>query len=657
MPLSHSVTKISGVGESYAQKLQRLGISTILDLLYHIPHRYIDFSRHMPIHQLQPDETVTVTGTVTEISNSYTRRGKRITTAYISDNTGMVPVIWFNQTYLTNVIREGDTLSIAGKTSWWSRELAIIAPLWEKHTEDSIPGLKRILPIYPETEGITSSYLRKIITHAWEEYQCFLQDTLHETIVQTHALLSLHDALKSLHFPEDEATPRQAQYRLAFEEMYNLQKRSNARRIRWNEQTPTFVISHDISERILGNFPKSLPFELTSAQLRVIREIIEDLSNKQPMNRLLQGDVGSGKTVVSAAAAYAAILSGQPAILMAPTEVLAQQHFETIKEIFKNQPHITIALLTGSTRSEDVSHADFIIGTHAIFYNLDVIPDAGLVIVDEQHKFGVEQRAALTKRQDGLTPHILTMTATPIPRSIALTVYGDQDLSRIDEMPPGRKKVKTWLVPDSKRSDAYSWINKQISDSTEPPVQALFIYPLIEESEHESMQDVQAATKAYTQLSQRFSKHKVALIHGKLPAAEKNKIAQSFREGDIDILIATSVVEVGIDAPHASIMIIENAERFGLATLHQLRGRVGRRGQQAYCLLFTNAAEETTIERLKALETHHDGLKLSEIDLRLRGPGQVFGKQQHGVGELRFASITDLDLIAKTREAVIRDIP
>jgi ATP-dependent DNA helicase RecG len=571
------VTVIPGVGQSFATKLQRLDITTVGDLLYHFPFRYEDFRQQVPIGRLQVDETVTIKGSVWQIENTYTKRGKRITTAILNDGSGSVQLIWFNQTYLTKVIQEGDTLIAAGKVSWWTRKRAIVAPFWQKLTADDDPALAAILPIYPETEGITSAWLRKTIKKTWELFQSNLIESLPQQVLTTYHLPPLYDTIQSLHFPTDFDQIKQARHRLAFEEMLDVQTKALQRRQAWQQQQAPFTFEKKQQEPI-NQFIKTLPFILTNAQKNAAQAILEDLQNTWPMNRLLQGDVGSGKTVVAAIAAYASKLSGYPTFFMAPTEVLVEQHVTTLRTFL--QPYgFTIATISGSSKPETFDGVDLFIGTHALFYHTDKLPQAGIVIIDEQHRFGVEQRGKLVHSQDKITPHVLTMTATPIPRSLALTVYGDQDLSLINELPPGRLPVKTWLVPEYKRTKAYQWINEQIASGSPRP-QVLVIYPLIEDSDHESMADVKAATTEFEQIKKAFPTCSVSLVHGQLSSSEKNTVVQQFREGNIDILVATSVVEVGIDAPNASIILIENAERFGLATLHQLRGRVGRRGQQ-----------------------------------------------------------------------------
>ncbi|HUS59761.1 MAG TPA: ATP-dependent DNA helicase RecG, partial [Nevskiaceae bacterium] len=422
-----------------------------------------------------------------------------------------------------------------------------------------------------------------------------------------------------------------------------IQLASLKRKLTWQKQKLAYQFNID-QEKIL-KFSQNLPFELTSAQKRALREIFADLAKNTPMNRLLEGDVGSGKTVVAAAAIFVAYLNGIQSALMAPTEILANQHFKTLNQLLIPLG-LKISLLTGGQKKTE-SNFDLIIGTHALIHKRAKFKKLGLAIIDEQHRFGVEQRAKLIHQ--GKTPHVLTMTATPIPRTIALTLYSDLDLSVLDEMPPGRQKVKTWVVPPQKRKSAYQWIKKQIKATKN---QAFIVCPLIEESQHETLQAVRAVTSEFKKLKKEiFPDLKLGLLHGRLKSQEKRDILEKFKEGKLNILVSTPVVEVGIDIPQATIMMIEAAERFGLAQLHQLRGRVGRSNQQAYCLLFSEQLNEKTLKRLKALQQINIGMKLAEFDLQLRGPGEIYGTQQHGFTQLKVASFSDLPLIKKTKKA------
>ena len=449
--------------------------------------------------------------------------------------------------------------------------------------------------------------------------------------------------------------------------MFLLQLRALKKRQDWKEQQSAVSISTQSSPKALGphrskqttyvsKFIESLPFELTKAQKRCIDEILSDLEKSQPMNRLLQGDVGSGKTVVAAAAAYITALNGYQTAYMAPTEILAQQVFEVFKK-YLNPFGIEVSLQTSSTKSEDTKYGDVLIGTHALLHRPELFNRLALVIIDEQHRFGVKQRGKLLNQNAKTSgnhstktrrSHLLTMTATPIPRSLALTTYGHLDISIIDEMPPGIKSTKTWLVPEEKREAGYRWIKRQLSVGN---CQAFVICPLIKESEHETLEDVKAVTTEFERLKRIFPEFKLGLLHGKMKNQEKEQIVGNFRAGKTRILVSTPVVEVGIDIPQANIIIIEGAHRFGLASLHQLRGRVGRAGQESYCLLFTPKQTKRVIQRLKALEKNHSGLKLAELDLKMRGPGELYGVKQHGFPDLKIASLSDLGLIRAARAA------
>jgi ATP-dependent DNA helicase RecG len=508
-----------------------------------------------------------------------------------------------------------------------------------------------LVPIYSETRGISSKWLRRQVFKLLEEKNQ-LKDYLPEIIIKENELMNLSDAIEKIHFPQNLEEAANARQRLAFDELFDIQLAAIVRRKAWEKNTikkpwKDFTSKSDA-------FIKKLPFALTNAQQRSVKEILNDLSSQKPMNRLLEGEVGSGKTVVGAIAMYIAFLNGFQSAFMAPTEILAQQHFKTISELL-SPLGVKVSLQTGSTKKQNTKYkipdTDVFVGTHALVYKKVKFDKLGLVIIDEQQRFGVEQRTII--KEKGENVHLLTMTATPIPRTVALTMYGDLDLSLLDEMPIGRKLVKTWLVPPEKRSGAYNWIEKQIKESMD---QVFIVCPFIEESE--SMLTVKAATKEFARLQKEiFPNLKLGLLHGKMKAAEKEIILDKFRDKKIDILVSTPVVEVGIDIPNATIMLIEEADRFGLAQLHQLRGRVGRSDKQSYCLLFTSSKNETTIERLKALETIYSGATLAELDLKLRGAGEIYGTSQHGRQVLKVASFSDFALIDKTKKEAEKIFP
>ncbi len=635
MKLSTPIQQVYMVGPIYAKRLEKLGIQTVEDLLYHFPHRYEDYSLISKIYQLQPGVTMTIRGTVTQMKNEYTKNGKKIQKALVSDETGAMEVVWFNQPFLVRTIGVGESYNFSGKADWFGHKIVMVGPEYEKIEKGIHTG--RLVPIYPETYGVSSKWLRSRIAPLLNQYTESLIEYLPASILKENGLMDYQRAILQMHFPDNKLQAELAKKRLAFDELFLIQLASLERKQAWLKETVghKFKIS-DFSTQIQA-FINGLPFTLTKAQRRAVGEILTDLGKDQPMNRLLEGDVGSGKTVVAAVAMYVAYLNGFQSVLMAPTEILAFQHFNTLKTLLSPWG-VKISLRTASEK--DKGEFDVLVGTHALIAGNLAFKRLGFVVIDEQHRFGVEQRAKL--KEKGSNPHLLTMTATPIPRTVALTLYGELDLSFLDEMPKGRLKIKTWLVPPVKRQGAYWWLRKHVKGTRE---QAFIICPLIEESE--TLVSVRAATKEFEHLKKNvFPDLRLGLLHGRLKSKEKEAVLEKFRKGLLDILVATPVVEVGIDVPNATIMMIEAAEHFGLAQLHQLRGRVGRSDLESYCLLF---AEKET-ERLRALEKMYVGADLAELDLKLRGPGEIYGTRQHGLPDLRIASLTDLDLIEKTRK-------
>jgi len=648
MNLQTPVATYGRIYKLYAKRLEKLGIQTFEDFLYHIPSRYDDFSLTSKINRIQPGEVVTIQGTVSEITNEFTKNFKRIQKAEIADETGTIEVIWFNQPYLTKIIHKNDRIAISGKVDWFLRKIVMQSPDYEIITGSPAIHTGRLVPVYPETKGITSKWIRRQIYNLIRDSKQQLTEYLPESTLKEHGLFSFSQAIEEIHFPKLPINAFESRKRLAFDELFLLQLSAMHRKLNWNKNLISNPYSVDKFKNEINEFINILPFILTNAQKRVIEEIFIDLAKTKPMNRLLEGDVGSGKTVVSAIAMFLSFLNGFQSVLMAPTEILAEQHYKTISQLltpFK----IKIGLATGSkkTKTEDF---DVMVGTHAVLEKGINFDKLGLVVIDEQQRFGVEQRALI--RSKGKNPHLLTMTATPIPRTIALALYGDLDLSILDEMPHGRKQIKTWLVPDEKRINGYSWIEKQIKETKS---QVFIVCPFIEESE--TMQTVKAAGKEFENLQKNVFKIppdggaglKLGLLHGRMKGKEKEEVLEKFRTGKIDILVATPVVEVGIDIPNATIIVIEASERFGLAQLHQLRGRVGRGGKQSYCLLFTESKNPETLERLKAMEIHNFGAELAELDLKLRGPGEIYGTMQHGRKMLKIASFSDFDLIREVK--------
>lgn len=644
MKLLQPVASAGRIYKLYASRLEKLGIKTFEDFLYHIPFRYDDYSLISKINRVQPGEVVTIQGTVSEITNEFTKNFKRLQKAEIADNTGTIEVVWFNQPYLTKIIHAQDKIALSGKIDWFLRKLVMQSPDYELITNNH-PTIHtgRLVPVYPETRGLTSKWLRRQIYNLITENKDQFIEYLPDSIITDHSLITISEAIEQIHFPQTIENAEKSRQRLAFDELFLLQLSSLERKLSWNKNLISNPYSVDKFEDKIDQFLNKLPFILTQAQKRVIKEIFKDLTRTKPMNRLLEGDVGSGKTVVSAIAMFLSHLNGFQSVLMAPTEILAQQHYNTISKLL-SQFGINVGLATGSKKVGIMNSSfDVLVGTHAILEKGINFEKLGLVVIDEQQRFGVEQRALI--RSKGKNPHLLTMTATPIPRTIALTLYGDLDLSILDEMPHGRRQIKTWLVPPEKRLDAYSWIEKQIKETKS---QAFLVCPFIEESE--TMQTVKAASREFENLKNNaFKNLKLGLLHGKMKAKEKDDVLEKFRNGKIDILVATPVVEVGIDIPNATIIVIEASERFGLAQLHQLRGRVGRGNKQSYCLLFTESKNLQTLQRLKAMEKHYFGAELAELDLKLRGPGEIYGTMQHGKKLLKIASFSDFDLIQKVR--------
>ena len=664
-PLRH----IPGIGYLHGRRLAEINLLTVNDLINHFPFRYDDFSEIVPINEAQLNTKVTLKGEIWSIKNIFTRYGKKLTQAVFNDGTNSINLTWFNSTYLTKSIKVGDRLQISGKLTKYGSKLSIIMPVWERlESGISIKGqvvreekylhTGGLISVYPETEGISSKWLRTKISQILPKVSLFIEDPLPGDI--KGKMLDLKDSYQKIHFPENYPDADKARERLAFDEIFIIQLQTLKVKSEWSRVKSIEALS--INRPELEKYIKSLPFQLTGAQLKVLEEIISDLKSQTPMNRLVQGEVGSGKTVVAAITAYISHLNGLKTLYMAPTEILAFQHHATFQKLLA-PVGINTGLYTGSkkfTKIKDLrlktgkknikssitnlqSSPDIIIGTHALLSDKLVADDVGLVIIDEQQRFGVEQRSIL--RSKAKIPHFLTMTATPIPRTVALTLYGDLDLSIIDELPKGRIPVKTHVVPSKKRKDAYKFIQQRV-DAGE---QVYIITPLIEISE--TLLTVKAAKDEFETLQKVFPKLKLGLLHGCLKPKEKDQVLNDFKDKRFDILVSTSVVEVGVDVPNATIMVIEVAERFGLAQLHQLRGRVGRGSKQSYCLLFPTTEESQIVSRLKNLERISDGMKLSEIDLKIRGSGEIFGKRQSGRLDLKIASFADIDLIEKTRAA------
>lgn len=644
--LDTPVEQLQMIGPSYQSRLAKLGILTVRDLVYHLPFRYENYSLVSKIINLQAGETVSITSEVIKFQNIYSKSGKKIQKAQVSDETGSIEAIWYNQPYLQKLIKPGIKIALAGSVKWFTHSLIMDNPEYEIVTAGKkLIHTGRLVPVYPETAGLSSKWLRSRIYPILEKFNVNIPEYLPIGILKKYNLMDLKQAVYAVHFPNNLDVAPLARQRLSFDELLILELAAMYRKESRKKQRAAYVLNIKQYKDELIKFIGNLPFKLTQAQKRVTTEILNDLKSTIPMNRLLEGDVGSGKTVVAAIASYLTYLNGFKALFLAPTEILANQHYQTVKN-FLSTTGAKIQLLTGNTSAKIKLDFDVLVGTHAIIYSKQNYEKVALAVIDEQQRFGVAQRAQF-KGKSG-NPHLLTMTATPIPRTIALTLFADLDLSVIDEMPKNRKIVKTWVVPTIKRNSAYRWISQQIKQS-KPHQQVFIVCPFIEESE--TLLTVKAATVEIEKLKEMFPDFALGLLHGKLKSDKKNSILQQFQQGKINILVSTPVVEVGIDIPNATIMLIEAADRFGLAQIHQLRGRVGRSDLQSYCLLFTESDNPKTIERLKILEKVYSGPKLAEYDLKLRGAGEIFGTAQHGRLGLKIADFSDLTMIKKSKNA------
>ncbi len=652
MNLDLRVETLKGVGKTAVANLERLGIKTVGDLLSHYPRRYDDFSQIVPIRAMKPGN-VTFKGEIMTIAMRRARgRRLQIIEAVLTDGTGTVKAVWFNQPYLVRQYPAGSHVLLAGHLEFRNNDLALQSPAIESaEMEGGSKHTARIVPVYPETEGVSSKQLRNLIMPLLPQMEA-LTETLPPEIVTEAKLMSRAQAMIEIHAPTSDATLRRARHRLAFEELFYIIGASlSIKREIKTEHAPQITMDVTVAQA----FTKCLDFNLTDAQRAAAWQILQDISGERPMNRLLEGDVGSGKTVVALLAASMAVASGYQAALMVPTDILARQHAAKVGEVMQRMG-ITTALVLGRQPAAEKQatlaavadgSAQLIVGTQALLGDGVHFKRLGLVIIDEQHRFGVEQRLKL-KEKAGRLPHLLSMTATPIPRTLALTVYGDLDISVIDALPPNHHPITTQLVAPSQREPAYGFIDTQI----EAGRQVFVVCPLIEDSDTLGAKSVTAEAERLRRGP--FGHRRIGLVHGRLKSAERDEVMQRFVAGELDLLVATSVIEVGIDIPNASVMLIEGAERFGLAALHQLRGRVGRGEHQSYCLVASDSTAPGVMERLQALERTQDGFRLAQIDLELRGPGQVYGRRQHGILELGLADLSDTRLVAAVRAAAER---
>ncbi len=647
MKLKDNIKYIKGVGDVRAKLFNRLGIYTVQDLLYHLPRNYEDRSVIKEIAELTDGETVCVCGSPGGEIKSYRARGRlSVTQATISDGTDTMRVTWFNSPYISTTLKSAMEFTFYGKVTYKGNKFEMVNPVVEISSGNN-KKTGKIIPIYPSTAGLAQHQIRTAIETAITNLDENIPEVFSPRIMKKYALLPIMSAIRAIHSPSSFEEFEEARRRLAFEELFVMQ--SGICSVRDERYKYTAVPIKNV--KCAADFVHSLPFSLTSAQKRVINEICADLKKTVPMNRLVQGDVGSGKTIIAASAMYTVVKSGFQAALMAPTEILAAQHYKNLSPLFAAFGIKTVLLSGGMCTAEKQKNtelikngeADIIIGTHALLTDKVSFARLALVITDEQHRFGVRQRITLTDK--GTNAHTLVMTATPIPRTLSLILYGDLDISIIDELPPGRKPIETYAVQEKMRSRIYSFIAKNISDGR----QVYIVCPLVEESETLTAKSaVEYAEKLKKSV---FPQLNIAVIHGKLKVKEKEDIMHRFSSGEINILVSTTVIEVGVDVPNANVMIIENAERFGLSQLHQLRGRIGRGSHQSYCIMFCNSGKIASM-RMKVMCETNDGFKISEKDLELRGPGEFFGVRQHGLPELKIANLSsDMDLLISAKDA------
>lgn len=630
------------------QKMKGIGITSYANLLRYFPSYHTSYHQVSQLDISLVGSSVSFGGIVTEFTNRFARRRFTIQSAVIKNGEQILHITWFNQPYLSRAFPLYSYARVAGVLEKKGSDFTMKPEEWEILPDESATPFHtgQKVPKYPEKRGLSSRLLREKIRIALQSSAVqALSDYMPSDILQSHQLITLSEAITTIHFPPNDEVLMKAKQRIAFNELLLLQLSTKMVKKDWQRQkVEKALIYSKRNEKKIKTFISQLPFHLTTGQQNAVKDIISDIQKKYPMNRFIQGDVGSGKTVVAAIAAYFTALNHKKTLYMAPTEILAIQHFNTFQQFFAHTK-IKIAVHTGSVKDIESENTDIVIGTHALITKTKSFDKVGCVIIDEQHRFGVVQRKNLQDK--GTHPHVLTMTATPIPRTMALTIYGQLDMSILHEMPIGRLPIKTWLVPHVKRQNGYAWIRQRVKQFHE---QAFIICPLIEESDQETMKTVKAAEKEYETLQKSvFPDCHMALLHGKMKPKEKNTLMEEMQKGKVDILIATSVVEVGIDIKNATMMVIEGAERFGLAQLHQLRGRVGRGSVQSYCLLFATTETTGAKDRLQFFCRHMNGLDLAQYDLSTRGMGSLYGTAQHGVGDLHIANLMDAELIDKTK--------
>ena len=666
LKMSDEVTRMKGVWRRMEPRLGHLGVNTVGDLVYLFPNRHSDYTRIRKVAQLSPGDDQTAILTVWEASQTMLGRQKS-TQAVLGDETGNVRAVWFNNPWLATRLKQGCRVSLSGKVTVFRGSLVFQGPECEILDEEyDTVHTGRLVPVYSSTQGLSQRVLRTLVRRALDDTLDQIDEFLPEDVRHRAGLIGLRSAVEQMHYPDDWDSFQHARRRLAFDELFMLQMSVLSRRIEWREAGGALSLCVDL--QAIDAFLGTLSFDLTGAQTRAVADIVNDIESTHAMSRLLQGDVGSGKTIVATVALLAAAHNNSQAALMAPTEILAEQHFLTVCRLLDGpgfapsggsiqtlnvsglDRKLTVALLLGGQRKrirDDLTSLlsagmiDIVIGTHALIQESVDIPNLSVAVVDEQHRFGVAQRARL--REKGVRPHFLAMSATPIPRSLAMTLYGDLDVSVIDEMPPGRQPVRTRFVENERRDAAYEFVRNEL----EAGRQAFVVCPLIDESE---VVQTKAAQDEFERLSTTvFADRAVGLIHGRMSLEEKEEVMDRFKAGEIEVLVATPVIEVGIDVPNATVMFIDGAERFGLSQLHQLRGRVGRGAHQSYCLLLSESPGSEALSRLRLLERTSDGFKLAEEDLKLRGPGDYLGTRQSGLPAFRVAEITDQDIVSLAR--------
>jgi len=645
-----NVRKLRGIGEKKALLLKNLNIEAIRDALYYFPREYENWQQHIFLSNAVSGHTESFV--VRFKGKAELRRidHRTIIKWAVFDDTGKAICIWFNQAFRSGIYRTDELYFVRGRVDWKYGQLQIHNPIVEEYTSEKHDCLK-ILPIYPLTQGLSQKDLRNLLSEAFRATERHIADEFDDGLINRYDLVKKDFALLNIHFPLSSKHLEQARNRLAFEELFAIRLALCLIRSKAREKFKGIFI--DVKNDQIEAFIKSLPFELTHAQSKAIKEVTEDFKSGLVMNRLIQGDVGSGKTVVAAAAIYCAQVCGYQSAIMVPTEILAKQHYESFAELF-NSYGIKISYLTGSMSqavAKDIKDRlargdiDLLIGTHSLIQDGISFKNLALVITDEQHRFGVRQRALLQKKST--YPHVLVMSATPIPRTISLMFYGDLDISVIDQLPPGRKPVMCYHVPQSMRKRVFDFIQKQVNEGR----QAYIVCPLIEDSDSI---DSKSATEMFRLLKEgHLNNLSIGLLHGKMASAEKDTVMQKFLSKEFDVLVSTTVIEVGVNVPNASVIVIENAERFGLAQLHQLRGRVGRGEHQSYCVLIADTKSQTSLERMETMIKFNDGFAIAEIDLKLRGPGDFLGTRQHGLPELKIASLVkDIEIVKQVQEAV-----